>query len=159
MQGAAKTGAWITVLPSTVNKTELGSQEWRDALFLRYSLEPPDLPKYYDGCKARFSIIRGLECKKGGLVTAHHNEIRDRVADLASKAFTPSHMRNDPLIYSGCAVTRTNPMPDGSTNPNPTSETPSATEVTEQKGDLLIRDLWQQGTDSVPDMCVVKLTP
>ena len=27
--------------------------------------------------------------------------------------------------------------------------------VTEQKGDLLIRDLWQQGTDSVHDMCVV----
>ena len=28
-------------------------------------------------------------------------------------------------------------------------------EVTEQKGDLLIRDLWQQGTDSVNDMRVV----
>ena len=28
-------------------------------------------------------------------------------------------------------------------------------EVTEQKGDLLIRDLWQQDTDSVHDMRVV----
>ena len=28
-------------------------------------------------------------------------------------------------------------------------------EVTEQKGDLLIRDLWQKGTDSVHDMRVV----
>ena len=28
-------------------------------------------------------------------------------------------------------------------------------EVTEQKGDLLIRDLWQQGIDSVHDMPVV----
>ena len=28
-------------------------------------------------------------------------------------------------------------------------------EVTEQKGDLLIRDLWQNGTDSVHDMYVV----
>ena len=28
-------------------------------------------------------------------------------------------------------------------------------EVTEQKGDLIIRDLWQQGTDSVHDVCVV----
>ena len=28
-------------------------------------------------------------------------------------------------------------------------------EVTEEKGDLLIRDLWQNGTDSVHGMCVV----
>ena len=28
-------------------------------------------------------------------------------------------------------------------------------EVTEHKGDLLIRDLWQQGTDSVHNMRVV----
>ena len=46
-------------------------------------------------------------------------------------------------------------MPAGSTKPKPTSETPAAPEVTEQKGDLLIRDLWQQGTDSVHDMRVV----
>ena len=39
MQRAAKTRAWLTVLPSTVNGTELGAQEWRDALFLRYGLE------------------------------------------------------------------------------------------------------------------------
>ena len=74
------------MLPSTVNGTELGSQEWRDALFLRYVLDPPDLPKYCDGCKARFSISHALECKKGGLVTARHNELRDGVADLAYKA-------------------------------------------------------------------------
>ena len=28
------TGAWLSVLPSTVNGTELGDQEWRDFLFL-----------------------------------------------------------------------------------------------------------------------------
>ena len=30
------------------------------------------------------------------LVTALHNEIRDKVADLAGKAFTPSHVRDYP---------------------------------------------------------------
>ena len=68
-QQEAKTGAWLTVLPYTVNWTELGDQEWRDALFLRYGLEPPDLPKYCDRCKARFLISHVLDCKKGGLVT------------------------------------------------------------------------------------------
>ena len=72
MQRAAKTGAWLAVLPSTVNGTELRAQEWRDALFLRYGLEPPDLPKYCDRCKARFSISHALDCKKGGLVMERH---------------------------------------------------------------------------------------
>ena len=34
MRRAANTEAWITVLPSTVNGTDLGAQEWRDALFI-----------------------------------------------------------------------------------------------------------------------------
>ena len=143
------------MLPSTVNGTELGPQEWRDALFLRYGLQLSDLPKYCDGCEARFSIIHALDCKKGGLVTARHNELRDGVSDLAGKAFTPSHVRDNPLIYSGRAMSRTKPMPAGSTKTNPTRETPAAPEVTKQKGELLIWDLWQQGTDSVHDMHVV----
>ena len=60
-----------------------GAHEWRDALFLRYGLYPPDLPNYCDGCQARFSISHALDCRKGGLVTARHNELRDGVADLA----------------------------------------------------------------------------
>ena len=67
----------------------MGAQEWRDTLFLWYILEPPDLPTHCDGFQAKFSVIHALDCKKGGLVTARHNELRDRVADLAYKAFTP----------------------------------------------------------------------
>ena len=52
-------------------------------------------------------------------------------------------------------MSRTKPTLDSSTKTNPTRETPAAPEVTEQKGDLLIRDLWQQGTDSVHNMRVV----
>ena len=107
------------MLPSTVNGTELGAQEWCDALFLCYGLDPPDLPKYCDGCQVRFSISHALDCKKGGLITAPHNELRDGVADLAGRAFTPSNVRNDPLIYSCRAVRRTNPTPAGSIKPNP----------------------------------------
>ena len=83
MRQAAKTRAWLTVRPSTVNRTELGDQEWRDVLFLRYGLEPSDLPMYCYECEARFIISHALECKKGGLVTARHSALRDKVADLA----------------------------------------------------------------------------
>ena len=47
---------------------------------------------------------------------------------------------------------RTKATPDES---NKTSEHPAAPEVTEQKGELLIWDLWKQGTNSVHDMRVV----
>ena len=50
LQRAAKTGSWLTGMPSTVNGADMGVQEWRDALFLRYGLGAPDLPTHCDGC-------------------------------------------------------------------------------------------------------------
>ena len=153
LRRATKTGDWMTVQPSTVKGMDLVAQEWRDAAFLRYGLKPPDLPKYCDGCNARFLICYSLDCKRGGLVVARHNELCDGVADLAGKAFTPSHVRNDPLIYQCCAVKREKSKPSGPSETTDPDDTPP--EVTEQNGDLLLRDLWNNGTDSVHDMRVV----
>ena len=52
-------------------------------------------------------------------------------------------------------MSRTKPKPAGSTKTDNTRETPAAPEVTEQKGDLISQDLWQQGTESVHYMHVV----
>ena len=77
------------MLSSTVNGTELGAQDWRYSLFLHYGMESPDLPDHCDCCGSALSICHALDCKRGGLVTARHNELCDGVADLAGKAFTP----------------------------------------------------------------------
>ena len=53
-------GAWLLVLPSTVNGTELGEQDWRGSLFLCYGIEPPDLLGYCDGYGAEFSICHDI---------------------------------------------------------------------------------------------------
>ena len=98
---------------SMVNGTDMGEQECCDALFLIYGLDPPDLPNYCDCCNAKFPICHTHDCKRGGLVTARHNELWDGVTDLAGKSFTPSHMRNLPLIFPGCAVKRPKAKPDG----------------------------------------------
>ena len=45
-----KKGAWLKVPLSTVNGTELESQEWCDILFLRYGIESPEPPPNCDGC-------------------------------------------------------------------------------------------------------------
>jgi hypothetical protein len=86
--------------PSTVNGTELSAQEFRDALLLRYARGgPPDLPSTCDGgCNQKFSVRHALESKKGGLVISRHNEIRDELSDLASKALSPSAVRDEPKI-------------------------------------------------------------
>ena len=126
-------------------------QEWRDALFLSYGLDTPDLPKFCDGRKTDYSIFHTLNCKKCGLVTAHHNEIHDGVADLDGKAFTPTHMHDNPLIFADSAMQITKEHPDGSTLP----PSKNNSEATEKKGELLICDLWKNDTDSVHEICVM----
>ena len=59
-------------------------------------------------------------------------------------------MRDDPIIYAGPAVQMPKSHRSGF-KPSPSTQNPSATE---QKGYLLIRDLWQKGTNSVHDMYV-----
>ena len=140
--------------PSTVNGTGLGAQEWCDALFLCYSLDTPDLPKYCDGCNTKFTICQALNCKRGGLVAARHNDLWNRVADLDGKDLISSHVRNDPLIFAGCAVQR--PKAKSTVNSGSTDQEGTLPpEATEQKEDLLIRGIWQNSTDSVHDMRVM----
>ena len=62
-------------------------------------------------------------------------------------------MRNDPLIYQGCAVKRTKAKPARPSGITNTEETPP--EATEQKGELMIRDLWQNVTESLHNMHIV----
>ena len=146
-----KTGACVTVQPSTVNGSELGAQECQDTLFMIFGIELLDHPKFCDRCNAAFSICHLLDCKKGVLVMAHHNKLRYVVADLAGKDFTPTHVREDPLIFAGFSVQRKKSQPAGSTHPPPKNNS----EVPEHKGNLLILKLCQNGTDSVQYMHVV----
>ena len=85
---------------------------------------------------------------------ARLNKLRDGVADLFGKAFIYSHVRNNPFIFAGCAVNRTKAHPARTIGSTDQSSAPTP-EATEQKGDPLIRDLWQNGTGSVHDMHVV----
>ena len=46
---------------------------------------------------------------------AHQNDLRDKVADLAGKSFTPMHVRNNSLIFTVCAVQIPKDQPAGTT--------------------------------------------
>ena len=110
-----KTGAWLMVQLSTLIRTELCAQEWQYSLFLTYHIDPLDLPKLCDGCNDIFSILHSLDCKKGGLVMSYYNEIYYGFADVARKDFTPTHVRNNSLIFVGCTVQSPKAQPGGTT--------------------------------------------
>ena len=124
---------WYVIISSLYNYTYV----------VRY--EPPDLTDHCDGCGEAFSIYHDLDLKKGGLITSHHNNLCDGVADLASNAFTPTHVHGEPqnqhrsLRAGGKDKLKGLPSKDKQ----------------ELKGVLLIRDLWMHGTDSIHDICVM----
>ena len=63
-------------------------------------------------------------------------------------------MRDDPLISADCAVKNPKATPARASGSTYRDGAPPP-ESREQKGDLLIRELSQNGTDSVHDTCVV----
>ena len=90
--------------PIIVNGADIGAQGWCGAVFIWYGIEPPYLPHHCDGCGVIFTVTHSLNFKKGVLITAQHDELPDRVVDLAYKALTPTNVRNNPLITPGCAL-------------------------------------------------------
>jgi hypothetical protein len=113
---------------------------------MRYGITPSDLPAQCDGCDARFTLQHALGCKKGGLVIFRHNEMRDELIHLAGKAFTPSAIRDEPLIR-GRAAENTKTCPDNCASANkPVKE--------DDRGDILIRGFWARGTECIVDVRV-----
>jgi hypothetical protein len=147
-----ETGQWLSVLPSTVNGTELSAQEFRDALLLRYGPCPPDLPIQCDGCQQKFSVRHALECKRGGLVISRHNEIRDKLSDLASKAFFSSTVRDEPRIHTSHAA---EPRSNHGKPVSPVVKRLFQNNRTEDRGDILVRGLWACGTDCIIDVRIM----
>ena len=101
LRQGTKMGAWITVLPLPVNGMELGDQEYCDAIFLIWGIDPPYFLPQCDGCNATFSICHVLYFKKGCIITTRHNELCGGVSDLAEKCFTPSHVHDNSLTHQG----------------------------------------------------------
>jgi hypothetical protein len=143
-----ETGQWLSVMPSTLNGTELSAQEFRDALLLRHARTPGDLPSHCDGCGAKFDVRHALECKVGGLVIQRHNEINEELCDLASKALVPSAVRVEPMIHSRRTAEETKAKEPKS----PVQRLSRSSD--EERGDLLIRGFWARGTDVIVDVRV-----
>ena len=87
---------WLTSLPLSKDNFDLSKVEFRDALSIRYKKPLLKTFSKCDGCQQDFDLQHALSCKKGGLVTLRHNEIRDAIGDLASLLW--KDVRREPII-------------------------------------------------------------
>ena len=73
--------SWLSTLPLEDQGFTLNNGEFRDALAIRYNAPLRGLPSRCP-CGQPFDMNHAMNCKRGGLVTIRHNNIRDFEANL-----------------------------------------------------------------------------
>ena len=76
--------AWLNVMPIQEKNLNLNKQEFRDALRIRYDMKLANLPSKCV-CGEMFSMDHALICKKGGLISKRHDNVRDLLTVLLNK--------------------------------------------------------------------------
>ena len=56
------------------------------------------MPEGCDGCGKDGGVRHALACKMAGLISSRYDEIRDELALMASQAFSPTAVRDEPRI-------------------------------------------------------------
>ena len=91
---AKTTGSWLPARSTTVTGTVLSTMEYRDFLFARYNLNPPNLQKML----WLFPILLRLSCI--WLVIAHNNEVCDKFVHPAKSTFQQNCAHIEPSYAS-----------------------------------------------------------
>ena len=84
---SGKHSRWLTVISVAHEHFYLSPTEFRDALALRFNRVILKIPAFCDACGVIFNLQHTLDCKKGGLATLRHNEVRDALGDTASMVY------------------------------------------------------------------------
>ena len=97
-----KCSTWLSIYPTNDNFFAMSPDEFRDALAIRYHIRPKGFPAICDGCGEDFTMNHALNCKKGGLVTARHNEARTLIVTCVlllafHKLCQSLYCRNQPM--------------------------------------------------------------
>ena len=94
-----QTFGWLTVLPLVCHQFDLSLQQFRDVLSLQYHRPLAMMTSCCDGCGSALNLSHALDCHKGGLVTQHHNKMRDALGDFAALAYRD--VIREPIVHKG----------------------------------------------------------
>jgi len=89
------------------------------------------MPTMCDGCEAAFTLNHALDCKKRGLITQKHNEVRDALGDIAALAC--KEVVREPVVREADEIRG----------------------VSAQVADFGVRGVWQPQTEVLFDVRVV----
>jgi hypothetical protein len=152
-RGGKTGGWWLTVLPNVMNGSILSDLEFRDGLRLCYAMTLQNLPTHCDGCQAKCNIDHALNCKKGGLVIARHNEVKDELGFLlATLATSPNAVSDKPFFFPGHLANG-----ESNSKSNSCPHVQSSTNNEGDQGDLLLRGIWERQTHCVVDVCIANI--
>ena len=76
----------LTIVPTNDNGFAMSSNQFRDAISLRYGKQPKDLPSHCNSDGEVFTVGHVPNCKKGGLFMFRHDERRDLHIELVKSA-------------------------------------------------------------------------
>eukprot|EP00957_Ditylum_brightwellii_P069695 5292808-Ditylum_brightwellii.AAC.1 len=143
---------WLNVVPCTANNSILGRNEFWDMVLLRYQITPKDLPTACNDCGKKYILQHALQCKKGGLIGGNHDDYHNDLRLVASQAYSPSSVHNNPLITKGW---------DTEDRVQNLAKQPAPVKTINQKdkenngllySDLMIWHLWQSQIDTIIDV-------
>lgn len=147
-----ETGRWLSVVPMELNHMVFSPQEFRDGLALCYHLHPPDFLKDCDGCGWQTSIQHVLGCKKRGLVTSHHNEVRDDLYYLLCQSFPPTATLTEPILVNKPPLKKKKGMTED--NFKDAMKTLEEEVAKAPRGNIASRGFWSHQTTCMVDVCL-----
>ena len=139
------TGSWLSVRPSIVGGTLLSRQEFVDNARMRCFLKPLGLPQHCDGCGAGLSVEHALSCKKGGLVSIRHNDVRDEAGAMAELALPKTCVSYEPQIHYGTGAKVSGAAAQARC---------CGRAGDDARGDVMIHGLWKKGEACILDVRV-----
>jgi hypothetical protein len=139
LERMGKTWAWLSVVPSCFDGTELSREEFQDNHAICYGLRPRGLPEHRNGCNEPFTVAHGLTCKKGGFVGQWHDDVCKELAHLCSMALTPSQISSEPEIFYGRKL-------------NAAQRTEGEVLDDEARGDVGAHGFWKRGRTTILDV-------
>lgn len=133
LDNACESARVLSIMPSLLHDTWFCDTEFRDRLYIRYGMDPPDLPKRCE-CGKVTDLNHALNCMHGGLVIQRHDEMEVVLGDACAKALRPSAVREEPFI---CPRTRSNVQGPAHAPQGPAPQAASVVPPVQVEGDTV----------------------